>query len=67
MEFDKALPDIKEGLTQQELQKQFPDFVAKLRKEAGVEILDEKLKAIELPAPSALPAGHPPVKPSGAK
>jgi peptidyl-prolyl cis-trans isomerase C len=66
VEFDKALPDIKEGLTQQELQKQFPDYVAKLKKDANVEILDEKLKAVELPQPSAVPAGHPPVK-SGAK
>jgi peptidyl-prolyl cis-trans isomerase C len=66
IEYDKAASDIKEGLTQQELQKVFPDFVAKLKKDAGVEILDERLKAVELPAPSALPAGHPPVK-SGAK
>ncbi len=66
VEYDKAANDLKEGLTQQELQKQLPDFVAKLKKEAGVEILDEKLKAVELPAASGLPAGHPPVK-SGAK
>ena len=45
VEYEKAASDIKEGLTQQELQKQFPDYVAKLKKEAGVEILDEKLKA----------------------
>ncbi len=66
VDYEKALPDIKEGLTQQELQKQFPDYVAKLKKDANVEILDEKLKAVELPPPSAVPAGHPPVKP-GAK
>jgi peptidyl-prolyl cis-trans isomerase C len=66
VEFDKALPDIKEGLTQQDLQKQFPDYVAKLKKDANVEILDEKLKAVELPQPSAVPASHPPVTP-GAK
>jgi peptidyl-prolyl cis-trans isomerase C len=66
VEFEKALPNIKEGLTQQELQKQFPDYVAKLKTEANVEILDEKLKAVELPPPSAVPAAHPPVK-SGAK
>ena len=63
VEFEKAASDIKDGLTQQELQKLYPDYLAKLRKDAGVEILDEKLKAIELPQPSALPAGHPPVKP----
>jgi peptidyl-prolyl cis-trans isomerase C len=65
VEFEKALPDIKEGLTQQELQKQFPDYLAKLKTEANVEILDEKLKAQELSAPPQ-PAGQPPVK-SGAK
>jgi peptidyl-prolyl cis-trans isomerase C len=66
VEFEKAASDIKEGLTQQELQKQFPDYLDKLKKEAGVEILDEKLKAQELPPPSPKPAGLPPVKP-GAK
>ena len=63
VEYAKAANDIKEGLTQQALQKQFPDYVAKLKTEANVEILDEKLKAVELPAPSALPAGHPAAKP----
>ncbi len=64
VEFDKALTDIKDGLTQQELQKQFPDYLAKLKKDAGVEILDEKLKAIELPKPPTPPADQPPVKPT---
>jgi peptidyl-prolyl cis-trans isomerase C len=64
--YDKAANDIKEGLTQQELQKKFPDFVAKLKKDAGVEILDEKLKAVELPAASGTPSGRPPAPP-GAK
>jgi parvulin-like peptidyl-prolyl isomerase len=62
VEFEKALPEIKDGLTQQALQKQLPDYMAKLEKEAGVEILDEKLKAQALPAPPALPADHPPLK-----
>jgi len=66
VEYDKAASDIKEGLTQQELQKQLPEFAAKLKKEAGVEILDEKLKAVQLPTASGPPAGPPPVKP-GAK
>lgn len=66
VQYDKAAADIKEGLTQQGLQKQFPDYVAKLKKDAGVEILDEKLKAQELPDMSAPPAGGPPVK-SGSK
>ena len=63
VEYDKAANDLKEGLTQQALQKQFPDYVAKLKTEANVEILDEKLKAQQLPDPSGMPAGHPPVKP----
>ena len=64
VEFEKALPDIKDGLTQQELQKQFPDYIAKLKTESNVEILDEKLKAQELPTATALPASRPPVKSS---
>jgi peptidyl-prolyl cis-trans isomerase C len=66
VEFAKAATDIKDGLTQQALQKQFPDYLAKLKTEAGVEILDEKLKAQELPSASGMPPDHPPVK-SGAK
>ena len=46
----KAAPDIKEGLTQQAVQKQLPDYMAKLQKEAKVEILDERLKPVEAPA-----------------
>jgi peptidyl-prolyl cis-trans isomerase C len=57
VDFAKAAPDIKEGLTQQALQKQLPDYLAKLQKEAGVEILDEKLKSAEPPAGAPLPAG----------
>jgi len=52
VEFAKVADDLKEGLKQQEIQKQLPDFIGKLKKEAGVEILDEKLKAVE-PAPGA--------------
>jgi peptidyl-prolyl cis-trans isomerase C len=63
VEYAKAANDIKEGLTQQALQKQFPEYVAKLKTAANVEILDEKLKAVELPAPSAQPAGQPAAKP----
>jgi peptidyl-prolyl cis-trans isomerase C len=64
VEYDKAANDIKEGMTQQALQKKFPDYVAKLKADAKVEILDEKLKAQQLPDPSGMPAGHPPVKTS---
>jgi peptidyl-prolyl cis-trans isomerase C len=62
VEFAKAEPDIKDGLTQQALQKQFPEYLAKLKKEAGVEILDEKLKPKETADTPGLPAGHSPVK-----
>ncbi len=41
---------MKEGLKQQGIQKQLPDFIAKLKGEANVEILDEKLKNAEVPA-----------------
>ena len=47
--------DIKESLKSQELQKQLreTDFMEKLQKEAGVEILDEKMKKLDelLPKP----------------
>lgn len=45
MELGKVAPDIKDYLTQQALQSKVPEYLAKLRKAAGVEILDAKLKA----------------------
>jgi peptidyl-prolyl cis-trans isomerase C len=63
--FAKALSDIKDGLTQQALQKQFPDYLQKLKKEAGVEILDEKLKPKETADTPGMPPGHPPVNGAG--
>jgi len=47
VELAKVADELKEGLKQQEIQKQLPDFIAKLKKEANVEILDEKLKAVD--------------------
>jgi len=44
VELEKASPDIKEALLQQELQNQMPAYFEKLKKEAGVEILDSKYK-----------------------
>jgi parvulin-like peptidyl-prolyl isomerase len=41
---------IKEILNLQGMQKQFPDFIKKLKEDAKVEILDEKLKAVDLSA-----------------
>jgi parvulin-like peptidyl-prolyl isomerase len=38
IEFPKAAPDIRAGLTQQAIQQGFPDYIAGLRKEAGVEL-----------------------------
>ena len=64
VEFDKAASNIKDGLTQQALQKQFPDYIAKLKQDAGVEILDAKLKAQELPDRSSASAAPPPAKPT---
>jgi parvulin-like peptidyl-prolyl isomerase len=48
--------DLKEGLKSQELQKQLreTDLLEKLQQDANVEILDEKLKKIELPKPDRL-------------
>jgi peptidyl-prolyl cis-trans isomerase C len=43
IEFVKAAPDIRNMLTQQAIGQQFPAYIARLRTEAGVEILDENL------------------------
>jgi parvulin-like peptidyl-prolyl isomerase len=43
IEFAKAAPDIRNMLTQKAIGQQFPAYIARLRTEAGVEILDEKL------------------------
>jgi len=50
----KVADDIKQHLRTQEMQKLLPAFTEKLKQEAGVEILDEKLKAKEeaKPAPA---------------
>jgi len=64
LEFSTVSTNLLEALTGQALQKQLPDYVAKLKKEAGVEILDEKLKAVELPPPPAPPGTDSSVKPA---
>ena len=38
---------IAEVLSEEAVKKQFPDYIKKLKKEAGVEILDPKLKLEE--------------------
>ena len=47
--FAEVSDDLKEALKNQELQKQLADgeYLEKLRKDAGVEILDEKMKQID--------------------
>jgi len=42
--FTEASDKIREVLTTRETEKQLPDYFSKLKKEAGVEILDQKLK-----------------------
>jgi peptidyl-prolyl cis-trans isomerase C len=59
MEFDKVAPELKEGLAQQAVQKQLPDYMKQLRKDAGVEVLDESLKPKETAEQPGLPAGLP--------
>jgi peptidyl-prolyl cis-trans isomerase C len=53
LDFEKEATGIKEYLGQREIQKQYPQFIQKLRKDADVQILDEHLKAVELPSPAA--------------
>jgi len=64
VDFAKAESDIKDGLTAQAMQKQFPTYIKEVRKEAGVEILDEKLKMKETPETAELPGGASPLAPA---
>ncbi|HWD94456.1 MAG TPA: peptidylprolyl isomerase [Verrucomicrobiae bacterium] len=48
VDFDKVKDGIKDYLTQQALQKQLPDYTKKLEKDADIQILDEKLKGVNL-------------------
>ena len=50
---------IQDILNFQAMQKQFPDFIKKLKEDAKVEILDAKLKAIDLSALEGTTAGVP--------
>jgi len=47
---------IKDHLKQVAIQKQLPDYIARLKKDANVEVLDDRLKPIEAPALSSSPA-----------
>jgi peptidyl-prolyl cis-trans isomerase C len=64
VDFEKSSSHIKDYLTQQKLQKEIPAYMAKLRKEANVEILDERLKGSETSDNSAPPAAKSPLVPS---
>jgi parvulin-like peptidyl-prolyl isomerase len=56
---DREKATIREILNEQGMQKQFPDFVKKLKEEAKVEILDEKLKAVDMSAAQGPGAASP--------
>jgi len=68
VDFDKVKEGIKDHLMQQVIQKDLPDYSKKLIKDANVEILDDKLKNLDLtidapkepegaaPAPAPAPA-----------
>ena len=58
-----ATPYIRDGLTVYAIQQQFPDYIARLREEAGVEILDANLKMKEQGAEPILPQPAPTKKP----
>lgn len=62
VELAQVSSNIRDYLKNQAVQKDMPDYLARLRKEAGLEILDEKLKPKESEESAALPPGHPPVK-----
>lgn len=50
MEFQGVAPDIREMLAGLEMQKELPVYLQKLRTAADVQILDERLKSVDLPA-----------------
>ncbi len=62
-ELDKVSPKIKEYLRQQAIQNQIKAYLETLKKNAGVQILDEKLK-LEESATAPLPASQPPANPA---
>jgi peptidyl-prolyl cis-trans isomerase C len=69
LKYADAAKEINRSLTQHAIEERFPDYIAQLREEAGVEILDEKLKpqdnigaGFPAPSPSAQPQKPPPAK-----
>jgi peptidyl-prolyl cis-trans isomerase C len=57
----KVADDVKEGLKRQKMEKLLPDYMEKLKQDGNVEILDEKLKPMEV-----APGAAAPVKANGA-
>jgi peptidyl-prolyl cis-trans isomerase C len=64
LDFAKVAPDIKDFLVQREIQTLLPDYVQKIKKEANVQILDEKLKLPETPVGAAAPGSSAPPAPA---
>ena len=64
IEYASVATDIKNGLAEEAIQQQSPEYVTRLRKEAGVEILDEKLKP-EDPGPAPMVAPRAPIRKPG--
>ncbi len=58
IELTKVSEQVRDHLKRQELGKNAPDFLEKLKKDSNLEILDEKLKKQDA---FELPAGHPPI------
>jgi peptidyl-prolyl cis-trans isomerase C len=60
VELAKVSTEVKDYLKGQALQKLLPDYMAKLKKEANVQILDERLKPADSADSGVVPAAHPP-------
>ena len=66
IKYADADTDIKTPLTQHEIDQQSSEYIARVRKEAGVDILDEKLKP-EDPGPAPMVAPRAPIRKPGQK
>jgi peptidyl-prolyl cis-trans isomerase C len=58
-ELAEVSPKVKDYLTQQAIQKQGPEYLDKITKEAGVEILDDSLKPVGTTATEGSPGAQP--------
>jgi peptidyl-prolyl cis-trans isomerase C len=59
VEYEKVADDLKKALKAQEIQKRIPAYVEKLKTDAGLEILDEKLRPPSTNAPAGLGVAAP--------